>query len=266
MHSLENLLEAFLLTTLAGLSTGIGGAVVFFSKSIDRRVLSLSLGLSAGVMIYVSLMELLPEARNMLAMTHGSKNGLLYAMLAFFAGILLIAIIDKLVPCEDNPHEMACPVRPDQDKRRLKRTGLMTALALAIHNFPEGMAAFVSATQSLRLAIPIIAAIAIHNIPEGIAVSMPIYHATGSRKIAMRYALLSGLAEPLGAVTAYLILLPFMSQQLQGLLFGGVAGIMIFISLDELLPSAQLYGEHHLSMYGLVLGMAAMAFSLWVFA
>ena len=265
MYSVENLLEAFLLTLLAGLSTGNGGAIVFFSKSIDRRILSVSLGLSAGVMIYVSLVELLPEARDLLSVAHGPKMGMLNAVLAFFAGIVLIAVIDKLVPCEDNPHELSCPVRPEHDTRRLKRTGVMTALALAIHNFPEGMAAFVSATQSMRLAIPIIAAIAIHNIPEGIAVSMPIYHATGSRKIAMRYALLSGLAEPLGALAAYLILLPFMNDVLQGFLFGGVAGVMIFISLDELLPSAQLYGEHHLSMYGLVFGMAVMAFSLWIF-
>jgi ZIP family zinc transporter len=265
LHSSNNLLEAFLLTLLAGLSTGIGGAFVFFAKPIDRRILSVSLGLSAGVMIYVSLVELLPEAVRMLSAVSGDKTGLLHGMLAFFGGIMIIAVIDKLIPCEENPHEMVCQVRPDTGNSRLKRTGIMTALAIGIHNFPEGMAAFVSATQSLRLAIPIIAAIAIHNIPEGISIAMPIYYATGSRRIAMRYTVLAGLAEPLGAVVTYLILLPFMSDVLQGVLFGGVAGIMVFISLDELLPSAQLYGEHHYSMYGLVLGMAIMALSLWLF-
>lgn len=265
LYTAQNIFGAFVLTLLAGLSTGIGGAIVFFSKAIDRRVLSVSLGLSAGVMIYVSLVEILPTAKHHLSIAHGSKLGTLYAMLAFFAGILFIAVIDKLVPKKDNPHEMGFPTGPVQKAQRLKHTGLMTALAIAIHNFPEGMAAFVSATQSLRLAIPIIIAIAIHNIPEGIAVSMPIYHATGSRKMAMRYAVLSGLAEPLGALVTYLILLPFMSASLQGALFGGVAGVMVFISLDELLPSAQLYGEHHLSTYGLVSGMAVMAFSLWLF-
>ena len=265
MQTHNNLLEALLLTLFAGLSTGIGGAFVFFAKSIDRRILSVSLGLSAGVMIYVSLVELLPEAVAMLAVPYGQKMGLLYGLIAFFGGIFLIAIIDKLVPCEENPHEMSCPVRPGEKNHSLKRTGVMTALVIAIHNFPEGIAAFISATQSLSLAIPIVAAIAIHNIPEGISISMPIYYATGSRKIAMRYSILAGLSEPLGALMAYLILMPFMSDVLQGVLFGGVAGIMVFISLDELLPSAQLYGDHHYSMYGLVAGMAIMALSLWLF-
>ncbi len=265
MSTPNHLLEAFLLTLLAGLSTSVGGAVVFFAKSVDKRVLSVSLGLSAGVMIYVSLVEMLPEATRMLAQAYDTKSGTLYALFAFFGGILLIAIIDMLIPCEENPHEMVCKVRPEGDKRRLKRTGVMTALVIAIHNFPEGIAAFVSATQSMRLAIPVVAAIAIHNIPEGISISMPIYYATGSRKLAMRYSFLTGLAEPLGALLTYLVLLPFMSDVLQGILFGAVAGIMVFISLDELLPSAQLYGEHHYSMYGLVAGMAIMALSLWLF-
>jgi len=265
MNTASNLLEAFLLTLLAGLSTGIGGAFVFFAKTIDRRLLCVSLGLSAGVMIYVSLVEILHESAAMLSEVYGDKTGMLYAMLSFFGGILLIAVIDKLIPCEENPHEMSCQVRPGAEDNRLKRTGLLTALTIAIHNFPEGMASFVSATQSMRLAIPIIVAIAIHNIPEGISIAMPIFYATGSRRIAMRYSLLAGLAEPLGALATYLVLLPFMSPVLQGVLFGVVAGIMVFISLDELLPSAQLYGEHHLSMYGLVLGMAVMALSLWLF-
>ena len=265
MNTASNLLEAFLLTLLAGLSTGIGGAFVFFAKTIDRRLLCVSLGLSAGVMIYVSLVEILHESAAMLSEVYGDKTGMLYAMLSFFGGILLIAVIDKLIPCEENPHEMSCQVRPGAEDNRLKRTGLLTALTIAIHNFPEGMASFVSATQSMRLAIPIIVAIAIHNIPEGISIAMPIFYATGSRRIAMRYSLLAGLAEPLGALATYLVLLPFMSPVLQGVLFGVVAGIMVFISLDELLPSAQLYGEHHLSMYGLVLGMAIMALSLWLF-
>lgn len=257
--------EAFFLTLLAGLSTGIGGAFVFFAKTLDRRVLAVCLGLSAGVMIYVSLVELLPEANRILAMAHGSKIGALYAMLSFFGGILLIAVIDKLIPCEENPHEFVCQVKPGGESGRLKRTGVLTALAIAIHNFPEGMATFVSATQSLNLAIPIVVAVAIHNIPEGISVAMPIYYATGSRTLAMRYSLLAGLSEPLGAVITYLVLLPFMGGALQAVLFAGVAGIMVFISLDELLPSAQLYGAHHFSMYGLVIGMALMALSLWLF-
>lgn len=267
MHGMNNVLEAFLLTLIAGLSTAVGGAFVFFSKKMDTRLLSVSLGLSAGVMIYVSLVELFSEAKDLLSNVHGEKTGMLYTMIAFFCGILLIAIIDKLIPCEENPHELVCPVNPEKDRSRrsMKRTGVLTALAIAIHNFPEGMASFVAGTQSMRLAIPIIAAIAIHNIPEGISIAMPIYYATGSRRIAMRYSVLAGLSEPLGALLCYLILLPFFNDVLYGLLLAGVAGVMVFISLDELLPSAQVYGEHHLSMYGLVAGMLIMAFSLWLF-
>ena len=265
MVGTNNILGAILLTLLAGLSTGIGGAFVFFSKSLDRRVLSVSLGLSAGVMIYVSLIELFPEANRVLSSVYGNKTGLLYTMFAFFGGILLIAIIDRLIPKEKNPHEMLKKTNQDGQNGSLKRTGLITTLAIAAHNFPEGMASFVSATQSIRLALPILVAIAIHNIPEGIAISMPIYHATGSRRIAMRYSLVAGLMEPLGAILCYLILLPYLSAEIMGVLFAGVAGIMVFISLDELLPNAQLFGEQHLSTYGLVGGMAIMALSLWLF-
>ena len=145
------------------------------------------------------------------------------------------------------------------------RTGVFTALAIAIHNFPEGLATFVSALQSPEVAIPIVIAIAVHNIPEGIAVSVPVYYATGNKKRAFFLSFASGLSEPVGALIGYLILMPFMSDVVYGVLFAAVAGIMVFISLDELLPSAREYGEHHLSIYGLVAGMAVMALSLWLF-
>lgn len=266
MQGANHIAEALILTLIAGLATGIGGAFVFFMKSLDNRILSFSLGLSAGVMIYVSMIELFSKAASQLSLTYGEKTGTLYTTLAFFSGILLIAVIDKLIPCDENPHEIVCSIKKGAPRTKgLKHTGLMTALAIAIHNFPEGMASFVSATQSLRLAIPIIAAIAIHNIPEGIAIAMPIYYSTGSRRVAMHYSILAGLAEPVGALIGYFILLPFMSRELNSLLFAFVAGIMVFISLDELLPSAEIYGEHHLSMYGMVLGMGIMALSLWMF-
>lgn len=145
------------------------------------------------------------------------------------------------------------------------RIGVKTALALAIHNFPEGLATFVSAMQDPRVAIPIVIAIAIHNIPEGIAVSVPIYQATGSKKLAFRYSFLSGLAEPIGALVGWFILMPIMTPVVYGLIFASVAGIMVFISLDELLPAAREYGEHHLSIYGLISGMLLMAISLLLF-
>ena len=267
LKSLEPLLFAFHhVFQCVGVGRFAGGLLVFFTKKADVRILSVMLGFSAGVMIYVSLVEIFAEAQTLLSSVYGDKAGILYTALAFFGGMLLIAIIDKLIPCEENPHEFACAagVNP-RDASKLKRTGLMTALVIAIHNLPEGIATFVTATQSASLAVPIAFAIAIHNIPEGISVAMPIYYAPGSRRMALRYSMLSGLAEPVGALIAYLILMPFMNDTLFGILFAGVAGIMVFISLDELLPSAQTYGEHHLSIYGLVAGMAVMALSLWLF-
>ncbi|GJN65368.1 zinc transporter ZupT [Faecalibacterium gallinarum] len=264
----HSVLGAFFLTLLAGLSTGIGSVLALLYRHTNRRFLSVSLGFSAGVMIYVSMTEIFSEAQRVLAGQLGPRLGAWATAGAFFGGIFLIAAIDKLVPSEENPHEVrqlesAEPGAPPP--QRLMRTGLFTALAIAVHNFPEGIATFVSALQSPSVALPIVAAIAIHNIPEGIAVSVPIYQATGSRRRAFVYSFLSGLAEPLGALLGWLVLRPIMSDTLFGLLFAGVAGIMVFISLDELLPAAREYGEHHLSIYGLIAGMAVMAVSLLLF-
>ena len=263
-----NILLAFGLTALAGLSTGIGSALAFFAKKTNTKFLSVSLGFSAGVMIYVSMIEIFSKAQTSLQAAMGEKNGAIATVAAFFIGMLLIGVIDRLIPQKDNPHEIKqLSENPDAQpaKSKLMRTGLFTALAIAIHNFPEGLATFISALQEPSLAIPIVVAIAIHNIPEGIAVSVPIYYATGDKRKAFLYSFVSGLSEPLGAVIGYLILMPFMNDMIYGLLFAGVAGIMVFISLDELLPSAREYGEHHLSIYGLVAGMVVMAVSLLLF-
>ncbi|WP_315167864.1 zinc transporter ZupT [Metaclostridioides mangenotii] len=303
----QNILFAFMMTLIAGLSTGIGSAIAFFAKKTNTKFLAVSLGFSAGVMIYVSMIEIFTEAKNTLIVPLGLKNGTIVTVLAFFGGMILIALIDKLIPSEENPHEVERVEtlikieaeehfgnlkteeivkekgseegqevidglkdqkdegQSDINNRRLMRTGLFTAIAIAIHNFPEGLATFVSALQEPSLAIPIVVAIAIHNIPEGIAVSVPIYYATGSKKKAFIYSFLSGLSEPVGAIIGFMILLPIMNDVLFGVIFAGVAGIMVFISIDELLPSAREYGEHHLSIYGMVVGMAVMAASLIMF-
>jgi len=261
---MNEILFAFLLTLIAGLSTGIGSLIAFFSKSTNKKVLSISLGFSAGVMIYVSMVEILNKANLSLTAHLGEKQGAWVTIISFFAGILLIAIIDYLVPSNLNPHE-ARNINSDSDKSNLMRVGMFTALTIAIHNFPEGIATFVAALQNPSIAIPIVVAIAIHNIPEGIAVSIPIYYATGSKKKAFLYSFISGLAEPIGALVGYLLLLPFMNDMIFGILFAGVAGIMVFISFDELLPTAREYGEHHLSIYGLIPGMMVMAISLLLF-
>lgn len=266
---MNNVLLAFAITLFAGLCTGIGSALAFFAKKTNTKFLSISLGFSAGVMIYVSMIEIFFKAKDALTAELGLKNGYWVTVIAFFGGMLLIALIDKLIPSGENPHDMYKVEQMDQksapSNKKLLRMGLFTALAVGIHNFPEGLATFISALQAPSIAIPIAIAIAIHNIPEGIAVSVPVYYATGDRKKAFLYSFLSGLSEPIGAAVGYLVLMPFLSDVLFGVVFAGVAGIMVFISLDELLPSAQEFGEHHLSIYGLVAGMVVMAVSLLLF-
>ena len=264
----NSILLPFLLTLFAGLATGIGSLIAFFAKRTNKRVLSFSLGLSAGVMIYVSFVEILPQAQAALIGEMGLKQGMSVAVLCFFIGMLFIGIIDKLVPSFENPHEArsveSMEKRPDSAK--LMRMGTMTALAIAIHNFPEGIATFMAAIENPTLGIAIAAAIAIHNIPEGIAVSIPVYYATGDRKKAFRLSLLSGLAEPLGATLTYVVLMPFISPLIMGGVLAAVAGIMVYISIDELLPAAREYGEHHTSIFGMVTGMVIMAVSLILLA
>ncbi|WP_203558484.1 zinc transporter ZupT [Bacteroides sp. 519] len=261
----QNLFIPFILTLFAGLATGIGSLIAFFAKSTNKKFLSFSLGLSAGVMIYVSFVELFAQSQDMLKEELGITSGMLVTVICFFGGMLLIGAIDKLVPSFENPHEVRSVESMEETPPRnskLMKMGVMTALAIAIHNFPEGIATFTSAVEDPTLGIAIATAIAIHNIPEGIAVAVPIYHATGNKKKAFWLSLFSGLAEPLGALLAYLILMPFMTPILLGCILAAVAGIMVFISLDELLPAAREYGEHHVSIYGLMTGMAIMAFSL----
>ncbi|MFP4072091.1 MAG: zinc transporter ZupT [Desulfovibrionales bacterium] len=266
----ENLFIAFGLTLFAGLATGIGSGLAFFSSRTNTKFLSVALGFSAGVMIYVSFVEIFFKAKDSLTAELGIGPGTWLTVGSFFGGILFIALIDKLVPSYENPHEvhkiedMQQPGTPEQ-YQKLKRMGLFTALAIAIHNFPEGLATFTATLKDPTLGLPIAVAIAIHNIPEGIAVSVPIYFATGSKKKAFFFSFLSGLSEPVGALVGYFLLLWFFNDLIFGVLFAAVAGIMVFISLDELLPAAEEYGEHHLSIYGLLAGMALMALSLLMF-
>lgn len=266
---MSNFIFAFGLTLFAGLCTGIGSSLAFFTKKTNTKFLSISLGFSAGVMIYVSMIEIFVKAKTSLTAEVGMKSGSWLTVISFFAGMLIIALIDKFIPSGENPHDIY-KIEDIENKNAIKnskllRMGMFTALAVAIHNFPEGLATFISTLQEPSIAIPIAVAIAIHNIPEGIAVSVPIYYATGDKKKAFLYSFLSGLSEPLGAIVGYLILMPFMNDLVFGIIFAAVAGIMVFISLDELLPSAREYGEHHLSIYGLVSGMAVMAVSLLLF-
>lgn len=264
----QAILLAFALTLFAGLSTGIGSAIALLTRKTNTRFLTLSLGFSAGVMIYVSFVEIFQKGRDTLITHHGEVMGNWLSVAAFFGGILLIGIIDKFIPNVENPHEIKRVEDMDEEtvkKRKLARMGVFTAIAIGIHNFPEGLATFTAALNDPGIGLAIATAIAIHNIPEGIAVSVPVFYATGSRRKAFWLSFSSGLAEPVGAAVGFLVLMPFMSPLIFGLLFALVAGIMVFISLDELLPAAEAYGEHHLAIYGLVTGMAVMAVSLLLF-
>ncbi len=265
----STVLFAFSLTLFAGLATGIGSALSLLTNRTNTRFLSVALGFSAGVMIYVSFVEIFFKAKEALVGSLGEKMGTWTTVGGFFFGILVIALIDKLIPSAENPHEIHTVEEMDgtseEHKANLIRMGVFTALAIGIHNFPEGLATFTAALGDPNLGIPIAIAIAIHNIPEGIAVAVPIFYATGSKMKAFKLSFLSGLSEPIGALVGYLLLYRFFNDAVFGFIFASVAGIMVYISLDELLPSAREYGEHHLSIYGLIAGMAVMAVSLLMF-
>ena len=260
----ESFLLAFGVTVLAGLSTGVGSALALFSRPSSKGVFSLALGFSAGVMLYVSLVEILPKSKETLSVLGGSRGGWV-ALVSFLGGMVLVGAIDLLIPSYENPHEFMdyrSDPSPQIDHLRLLRMGSLLSLVLAIHNFPEGLATFLAVLEEPKLGVPLALAVAIHNIPEGISVSVPIYYATGSKRRAFWYSFLSGLAEPLGALLGYGLLRPFLNDVLLGVVFAGVAGVMVFVCLDQLLPSAREYGRHHMSMYGVVMGMAVMAGSL----
>jgi len=266
----NNVLFALGLTLFAGLSTGIGSLIGFMSKEFNPRFLTIALGFSAGVMIYVSMIEIFVKARDSLSVSYGDKMGYVLTVVSFFAGIAVIALIDKLIPSYENPHEMNVEQKikdsTDEQKKKLMRMGMFSALAIGIHNFPEGLATFMSGLTNPTLGVSIAVAIAIHNIPEGLAVSAPIFYATKSRKKAFVWSFLSGLAEPISALIGYFVLRSIFNEATFGVIFASVAGIMVYISLDELLPTAEEYGEHHLAIGGLIVGMFIMAVSLVLFA
>ncbi|WP_153109557.1 zinc transporter ZupT [Propionivibrio limicola] len=288
-----DVLFALGVTLFAGMATGVGSIIAFTAKRTNYRFLSVATGFSAGVMLYVSFVEIFFKGLTALTERYGEYWGHWVNAGSFFGGMLIIGLIDNLIPAAENPHETrtenetqplhtpfstAASESPSTQAlndvhghhhQKLMRMGLFTALAIGIHNFPEGLATFLATLHDPGLGIAIAIAIALHNIPEGISVSVPIFYATGDRKRAFFYSFLSGIAEPIGAGIAYLIILVLFGgdegvvpQELMGILFGGVAGIMVYISLDELLPTSRAYGKGHDSLFGLVAGMAVMALSL----
>ncbi len=298
---MESVMIAMGLTVFAGLSTGIGSAIAFMAKRTDYRFLSVATGFSGGVMLYVSFVEILFKGAESISEIYGEYLGQWINVASFFGGMLVIGIIDTLIPAAENPHEthpefetmplhdVTAPMqdslktasitegtaegghRHDHHRKKLMRMGLFTALIIGIHNLPEGLATFLAALKDPSLGVAVAVAVAFHNIPEGISVSVPIFYATGNRKKAFFYSLLSGLAEPVGAGIAFAVIhfvaggnATSVPPHLMGMLFSGIAGVMVYISLDELLPASRAYGKGHDSLFGLIAGMMAMALSLLI--
>jgi ZIP family zinc transporter len=239
-----NILIALALTLFAGLATGIGSIVAYFIPKPDMRALSLSLGFTAGVMIYVGFVDLLCSSKLVI--------GFGYANLFFLIGLFIIYLLDQLIP------HIHMDGQVDSHCNRLYRGGIMTTIGIAIHNLPEGMTVALVSLADLRLGVPVAFAIAIHNIPEGLACSIPLYCATSDRRKSCLLSFAAGMTEPLGAVLAVLLLYPFLNEELLAAASALVAGIMVFISFDELIPIANRYGSEHLTNLGIIAGFLAM--------
>ena len=261
MNLPQNFVPAMLITLFAGLVTAIGGGIAFIVKKDNLKALSVGLGFSAGVMIFLSFTDILPEAGKLLAVNFPNKyEWLVYG--GFIIGLVVAILIDYFIPDHIDTDEVLNPDAPCKHQHRIKRAGLFTAVAICVHNFPEGMATFLTTTQNITLGISVGLAIAIHNIPEGIAVALPIYHVTGKKRYAMLYAALSGITEPIGAIVGLFLFSLFLPQIMIGMLMAAVAGIMIYLAFDTLLPLAREYGNWHLSMVGIVSGMLVIWVSL----
>lgn len=268
------MLFAFLVTLGAGLATAVGAALGLFAHHTNRSFLALALGFSAGVMIYVSFVEIIPKATEFLVPNLGESTGTSTMAGSFLAGLAGMALLYRFLPGLEHPEldDSHTTLRLEEDASSyyadtvLLRAGIGVALAITLHNFPEGMATFFLTLNDPQVGLSVALAIAIHNVPEGIAVVVPIYYATRSKKLAFAFGALSGVAEPLGALLGYWVLQPFITDSVLGIVFAVVAGIMVYISIDSLLPAARQYGSGQLAIYGLIAGMAVMAGSLVLFA
>ncbi|HHY28820.1 MAG TPA: zinc transporter ZupT [Desulfitobacterium dehalogenans] len=252
----ERALIALLLSFIAGMATLLGALIIFITKSKNEKILSASLGFAAGVMLSVSFLDLWTQSQQSLILYMGQKRGLVLSVAFLLCGILFALGIDHFVP-----HEEPAPDEKDKPHQNLYRVGFVSMLAIMFHNFPEGIATFSAGYEDLTMGISIAVAISMHNIPEGITVAMPIYFATGKKKDAFKYTFLSGMAEPLGALLAFLVLRPFINGFNLGAIFAIVAGIMIYIAIEELIPSSRQYGHPRLALFATFAGIIIMPLS-----
>lgn len=246
-------IRALILASIAGAATLLGALSIIFVKKKNEKALAISLGFAAGVMLSVSFTDLFPAAKELISSHVGIKRGILLNVAFLALGILISASLDRFVPHQEFDEESG-----DKPHNNLFRVGFVSMMAIGLHNFPEGIATFMAAYDNLALGVSITIAISLHNIPEGIAVSMPLYFATGSRKKALKAALLSGIAEPIGALIAFLLLRPFINDFVLGSIFSIVAGIMVYISVEELIPSSRQYGHDRLALIATFMGICIM--------
>ena len=258
---MNNYILPLILTLCAGMSTLLGGFVTFFIKRNNLKALSVGLGFSAGVMIYVSLGNLMGEASEMLTAYYSVIPAKALSFAGFFIGIIIAIIIDYFIP-DHIETDFLNNQNKCKQRHRIRRAGLITAIAVTLHNFPEGMATFLVSSQDLRLGIPVAIAIAIHNIPEGIAIALPIFHANGKKRLAILYSFVSGISEPIGGLIGVLLLKTIMPEQAVGFMTAAVAGIMVYLSFDTLLPLSREYGENHHVIIGIITGMLIMSLGL----
>ncbi|WP_460286787.1 zinc transporter ZupT [Clostridium sp. CTA-7] len=243
-----------LLSLMAGMSTVIGAFIVFFSKGESKKLITFALAFSAGVMITVSFTDLFMSAEETLSKSNGKLNGVIFSIIFLLSGVFIAMLIDKFIPDEPRPS-------PSAPSGKLYRVGFVSMIALMIHNFPEGIATFVSGYENTTLGISIALAIALHNIPEGISVAMPIYYSTKSKYKAFKYTLFSGLAEPIGALLAFLFLRPYINEIILAIIFAMVSGIMLYISFAELIPSSRQYGYNKIYIFSIFLGICIIPLS-----
>lgn len=251
-------INALLVTLIAGLATTLGSFIVFLQKKPNPRILSFGLAFAGGAMVFVSLAEIFGKSIQYFS-DFGIQTSMLFAVFAFMAGLLLVILLDNIIP---HPH---APLPDDTHDKKIKHLGLLTFFAITAHNFPEGMVTFFGSLESLNLGAPLSIAIGVHNIAEGISIAAPIYFTTGKKAQTCLLCFISGLAEPFGALLGYLVLAPFLSDLVFAVVFGIIAGVMVFISLDELLPAAARYAKGHETVYGIVIGMGTIALSLALF-
>ncbi len=254
-------LTALYISTIAGLSTVFGAFIVFFKNAKSDKMITFSLGFAAGVMISISFTDLLPASQNALVCSNGPRMGVVLTVVFLIAGILAAMAIDQFVPHEDYDGE-----HHEKPHKNLFRVGMVSMIAIMLHNFPEGIATFMATYKDLALGLSVAVAIMMHNIPEGVSVAMPIYYATGNKFQAIKYTFISGIAEPIGALLAFWILRPFINDLVLGAIFAVLAGIMLYISFEELLPSSRQYGFNRLALFSTFLGICVMPLSHILYA